>query len=345
MTIKLYFPERAVFTPSSLTYELGRNIYLCLKSKGGVEIIKAHTNRVKSMIPGENLKEAYTHSKRTLLITTSRVKKLDVCRPSADWQFHLVSGCPGYCEYCYLQTTHGEKPYLKMYVNLEDIYEVIKKYIADNPDRITSFEAASLGDPLALEHISGALARTVEFFGNLQNGRLRVVTKYNNIKGLLRLKHNGHTRFRVSVNTRYIIDKYEHGTCSLDQRAEVARALLEAGYPTGFIIAPIMVYDGWKDGYRDLIDILAEKVGADAAGNDLTFELIQHRFTDSAKKLISERFPGSSLDMDETSRKLKWGKFGRFKYVYPDEISRELRDYLSGLINSRFARSRIEYFT
>ena len=122
-------------------------------------------------------------------------KKLDFCSPSADYQFSLVSNCPGSCEYCYLQTTQGEKPSIKVYVNLEDIFQVIKQHIKD--EGITTFEVASLGDPLALEHITGSLAKTIEFFGELENAKLRVVTKFSNVDSLLQLKHNGNTRFRV----------------------------------------------------------------------------------------------------------------------------------------------------
>ncbi len=342
--LKLYMPERAVFTSTALGYEMGRNILKYLELKG-VEIARSPVSRIKSIIPGKTPKQAYSSAKKTLLVTTTRAKKLDVCRPSADWQFNLVAGCPGHCEYCYLQTTHGEKPYLKLYVNLQDIFDVILEYIRKKNGKTATFEAASLGDPLSLEHISGALAKTIGFFAGLDKGRLRVVTKYDNVDSLLDLDHNRHTHFRVSINSRYVINTFEHGTSTLDERAEASAKLSTAGYPTGFVIAPIMIYGKWKEEYRELMDVLHEKMGAKGSGREITFELIQYRFTENAKSLILERFPNTRLDMDETGRRLKWGKFGRFKYIYSNDESAEIRRFMTELINERFPNAVIEYFT
>lgn len=337
-------PERAVFTSTALQYEMGREILKYLESKD-VEIVRSPVSRIKSIIPGETPKQVYSSAKKTLLVTTTRAKKLDVCRPSADWQFNLVAGCPGHCEYCYLQTTHGEKPYLKIYVNLQDIFDVILEYISEKHGETATFEAASLGDPLSLEHISGALANTIKFFAGLEKGRLRVVTKYDNVASLLTLDHNRHTHFRVSINSRYVIDTFEHGTSTLDERAEASAKLSNAGYPTGFVIAPIMIYSKWREQYRELMDILYEKMGTKAADRKITFELIQYRFTENAKKLILERFPNTRLDMDESGRRLKWGKYGRFKYIYSNDESEQIQEYMATLIKERFSNAVVEYFT
>src|SRR5690554_6156658 len=206
--MKLFMPSRVIFDLSSLDYPLGREIYNFFENKS-VEIIKTSSRNAARHIPGTTPAEKYANSKKTILITRNTNKKLDVCRPSADYQFNLVSNCPGNCEYCYLQTTQGTKPYIKIFVNLEDIFNVIKDHIKQNEDKVTAFEVASLGDPLALEHITGSLAKTIEFFGGLENGRLRVVTKYNNVDSLLELNHNQNTEFRISINTNYVIDNFE----------------------------------------------------------------------------------------------------------------------------------------
>jgi spore photoproduct lyase len=49
--------------------------------------------------------------------------------------------------------------------------------------------------------------------------------------------------------------------------------------------------------------------------------------------------------MDESKRTLKWGKFGRYRYVYPKEDAAEIKEYLTSLIVERFPDARIEYFT
>lgn len=342
--MELFMPERVFFEPSSLKYPLGLELYDFFTGKG-IETIKTPVQNVYKSIPGATENQKYARGKRTLLVAVKKQSKFDICKPSADFEFSLVTGCPGHCEYCYLQTTQGFKPYLRTYVNLEDIFNNIKSHIVKNNNRLTTFEAASLGDPLALEHLTGSLAKTIEFFGTLDNARLRVVTKYNNVDSLMHLRHNGHTRFRISVNSRYVINNFEHNTASFDERIEAASKIASSGYPIGFIVAPIMIYDNWKNEYIELFDTLKKKLDFSGSTEQITFELIQHRFTPTAKNFILERFPNTRLDMDENNRMLKWGAFGRFKYVYPKETAQEIKTYLSSLITQRFPQAVIEYFT
>jgi spore photoproduct lyase len=81
------------------------------------------------------------------------------------------------------------------------------------------------------------------------------------------------------------------------------------------------------------------------AAADLTFELIQHRFTKVAKQLIMKRYPKTKLVMKEEERKYKWGKYGKGKYVYPDEQAKALQEHLEKEIARFFPQARIEYFT
>ncbi len=78
---------------------------------------------------------------------------------------------------------------------------------------------------------------------------------------------------------------------------------------------------------------------------DLTFEMIQHRFTKTAKRIIQKRYPKSKLEMEEEERKYKWGRYGRGKYVYQDEQAGELRNTLTDYIDRFFPQAKIEYFT
>lgn len=90
--------------------------------------------------------------------------------------------------------------------------------------------------------------------------------------------------------------------------------------------------------------LLAEELGATAKGK-LTFELISHRFTARAKKIIMERFPRTTLEKDETKRKLKWGRYGYGKYMYPPEQLEKLKSYMIREITTAFPEAEIEYFT
>ncbi|MCT4508357.1 MAG: spore photoproduct lyase [Tepidibacter sp.] len=335
--MKHFIPNKAFIDPRVLNYDVGKIAINHLKELD-VPIEKSR----KVVIEGKNPLENYSKSKKTIYLTVNKQKKLKPCKPSADYQFSLSSSCPGHCEYCYLQTTQGEKPFMKLFVNIDEILDVINNHI-DTNSNITTFECGSITDPVALEYLTGNLKKCIEFFSKSENGRLRIITKYDNIDSFLNIDHNNHTKFRFSINTRYVINNFEHSTSSFEERMQASKKIASSNYPLGFIIAPIMIYDDWKNEYKELILKLKEELKNYNA--PITFELIQHRFTSTAKELILTRFPNTKLDLNEENRQLKWGPYGKFKYVYPKEKSTEIKEYISNLIYDNFENSTIEYFT
>jgi spore photoproduct lyase len=84
---------------------------------------------------------------------------------------------------------------------------------------------------------------------------------------------------------------------------------------------------------------------AGAASPDLTVELITHRFTRSSKEVLRSWYPGSPLEMDESRRSEKRGRFGSRKWVYPGAEMRDLRAWFEAEVPARLPGARILYFT
>ncbi len=341
--MNLWIPDRVYFEPEALDYPLGSKVHKFCK-ENNIDILETTAHHQVRNIPGETEKEKFANAKKTLVVGIKKSLDLCDCRPSADYQFSLMTNCPGNCEYCYLFSTQGKRPYVRVYVNIKDLFATIDKYIENGLPNTTYFEAASTGDPLGVEHITGTLRECINYFGTLDKGRLRVVTKYSNVDSILDAHHNGHTRFRFSISSNYVIENFEHNTHDLSERLEAAGKMAKAGYPLGFIVAPIMRHSEWKYQYGKLFENLHKQIKI-IADNEISFELIQHRFTTTAKNVILERFPNTKLDMDESSRKKKWGRYGRVKYVYPKDEAQEIKEYITELIHQYFPNANIEYFT
>lgn len=339
----VFIPELVYFEPNALDYDKGKQIYSWAK-KNNLPIKQTTSHNRITDLPGDSELEKYKIAKRTLVVGIRKTLKFDQSKPSAEYAIPIATGCMGHCHYCYLQTTLGAKPYVRVYVNMDDILNAAKQYIEERNPEITRFEAACTSDPVGLEHITGSLKQLIEFMAGEEYGRLRFVTKYNHVDSLLDIHHNYHTRIRFSVNADYVIKNFEPATSSFSERIEAAAKVSRAGYPLGFIIAPIIWFEGWENGYSELIKQLAENVPI-GDHTDLTFELIQHRFTKTAKKVIEQRYPKTKLEMDEAKRKYKWGRWGQGKYVYPDEQAIALREFITEHIFQYFPQARIEYFT
>ncbi|TGB01266.1 spore photoproduct lyase [Halobacillus salinus] len=341
--VKPFVPELVYIEPRALDYPLGRE--LKEKFEGmGIEIRETTSHNQVRNLPGENDFQKYRMAKSTLVVGVRKTLKFDTSKPSAEYAIPFATGCMGHCHYCYLQTTMGSKPYIRTYVNTDEVFEAAEKYMKERAPEETRFEASCTSDIVGIDHLTHTLKHAIEYFGQTEHGRLRFVTKFAHVDHLLDAKHNGRTRFRFSMNADYVIKYLEPGTSRLDDRIEAAAKVAKAGYPLGFIIAPIYLYDDWKEGYRILFEKLHAKL-PDYATKDLTFELIQHRFTKPAKRVIQKNYPMTKLEMDEEKRKYKWGRYGIGKYVYQKDEQEDMKSTLGGYINQYFPEASLEYFT
>lgn len=338
----MFIPKRIIFEKDALDYDMAKDILNKFKDRDNIEIIKLNSSRYKEHIPGSDLFSQYREGKRTLVVGTKKSLKFQSCKPSAHYQLPLVSGCMGQCEYCYLNTQLGDKPFVRVHVNIEEILAQAEKYMNERLPEITIFEGSATSDPIPLEPYTHSLERVIKFFGKRENGRFRFVTKYNDVDSLLNIEHNGHTEIRFSINTSSIIDQYEHITASRDKRIEASMKVAEAGYSTGFLIAPVFIYPNWKEEYHDLLLELKRKLPEDLK-HPVTFEIISHRYTTVAKNRISEIFPETKLPMEDEERKFKFGQFGYGKYVYPKESLDEIKEFFKKDIDQLFTNKEVKY--
>ncbi|WP_456072966.1 spore photoproduct lyase [Desulfofundulus thermocisternus] len=334
-----FHPDRVIFEQDALEYPLGRQLWELFKNSDA-EVMVSRSRRITG-IPGRNPQESYREAKRTLVFGVRRTLNFQTCRPSAHYQLPLTTSCPGKCEYCYLLGSLPGKPYIRAYVNIEEILDRARDYIVKRQPEVTTFEGSATSDPVPVEKYTGALARTILFFAAQDYGRFRLATKFTGIDSLLDLKHSGHTTIRFSLNTARVIKTYEHGTPALEQRLQAARKVFDAGYPTGFIIAPVIAYRDWEREYAELL----ETIRACFPGtSSLSFEFITHRFTVRARNKIKSIFPHTGLPMDEEDRKFKFGQFGYGKYVYAPPLMDRLKEALVTKAREMFPGARIDYF-
>ena len=332
-------PKRVFIEKKALDYKLGVDLWHRFNEEGK-EVIILGSNRVTGL-PGDSLAEKFSEAKQTLVIAVRRSLKFASCKPSADYQLVTSTSCPGKCEYCYLHTTLGRQPVVRLYVNINEILAQADRLTEERTPSNTTFEGSATTDPIPLERFSGSLAQVIEFFSKREHAYFRFVTKFTEIEEILTLSHNGHTTIRFSVNTPEIIKRYEHGTPSLERRLAAAVKIAAAGYPIGFLIAPIMFQPDWQRSYKELINTMCSLLPANA---EPSFELITHRFTKRGKANIQAVFPNSTLPLDESERRFKFGQFGYGKYLYSLEKMKDAEEFFKENLLEAFPRGKLLYF-
>ena len=340
-----WMPRRVVFTPAALAEAHGGEIRDRVEALG-LPVEELPANRLTG-VRGADERETYRLGKSTLAVVTAPPSafKLQPIPPSADWQFHLAEGCPAHCQYCYLAGSLSGPPVVRVFANLPSILDNLARYVSpDRPE--TSYEVSCYTDPLGIEHLTGSLATCIRWFGARPDGdgaRLRWVSKFDASEPLIGLPHQGRTRCRASVNALPISRKLEGGTSPVQARlASLGRLAREGGYPVGLVIAPIMPIEDWETHYGALLDQAAEALdGAD----DITVELITHRFTPGSKEVLQGWYPNTTLDLDEANRSRKFNKFGGIKFVYPRDTMGALRGFFEREIAAKLPVAKILYWT
>lgn len=120
--MKPFIPQLVYIEPRALEYPLGRELKKKFEDMN-IEIRETTSHNQIRDLPGDNDLQKYRVAKSTLVVGIRKTLKFDSSKPSAEYAIPLATGCMGHCHYCYLQTTLGTKPYIRTYVNLDEIFE------------------------------------------------------------------------------------------------------------------------------------------------------------------------------------------------------------------------------
>ncbi len=208
---------------------------------------------------------------------------------------NFASNCHMECSYCYLQS-YLNFPYLVVHANIEDLTGELESALASSPDSFFRIGTGELADSLALDPVTGYAQRLVEFFAARSNAVLELKTKTDCVDGLLDLDHRGRTVVAWSMNTRYVQEREEHKTASIEARLEAARKCTDAGYRLGFHLDPLVHYPNWESDYRCLVSEIFDTVPAEAIA---WFSIGALRMSERLRETMRSRFAGSFLPLGE----------------------------------------------
>ena len=320
--------------PGIFDYPLGRKLKRDFADLPWHEI-KSH-NRIEEMTQRPN--SDFPKMKRFLIIGTRKTHRYTENHKISDYLVPFTSsGCTAMCLYCYLVCNYNKCAYLRLFVNREDMMERLIKNSKKGAVPQT-FEIGSNSDLVLENMITNNLEWVIPAFAREGRGQITFPTKFASVKPLLGLDHQGKSIFRMSVNPQEIIDHIELGTSPLHQRIQAVNDMCEAGYPVGILIAPIILNDGWKEKYMNLIDQLADCL-TEKAKKSMTIEMIFMTYSFVQNAINKEAFPEAPDLYDNQS--MSGG--GRGKYRYRKELRLEAEPVLTDYVRLRLPEARLVY--
>ncbi len=295
------------YEPESLTYTLGKKLQ---EQYAGLPWypVESH-NAIKEMREKPN--SEFGHMKRNLIIGIRKTHKYVENHKVSDYLVpYTSSGCTAMCLYCYLVCNYNKCAYLRLFVNREQMLDRLIKQ-SRKSERPLTFEIGSNSDLVLENTITDNLLYTIPKFAEEGTGKLTFPTKFDMVDPLLLLEHQGKVIFRMSVNPQKIITRIELGTSSLSQRIKAVNAMCEAGYPCGLLIAPVILVEGWKELYTELLKELEAGL-TEKVKKQMFLEVILMTYSYIHRAINSEAFPNSPDLYDQE----KMTGRGRGKYCY-----------------------------
>jgi spore photoproduct lyase len=320
------FPDKIYYEPDALGYELGKMLKEKYSGPPWIEI-NSHNN-----IPElrQNTNSEFVKMKRHLIIGVRKTHKYIENHKVSDYLVpYTSSGCSAMCLYCYLVCNYNKCSYMRLFVNREQMMDKLIKS-ADKSDRPLTFEIGSNSDLVLENTVTGNLPWTIENFIKSQKGYITFPTKFDMVKPLLPLNHDGRVIFRMSVNPSDIIRKVEFGTSPLDSRIKALNAMCDAGYKVGLLIAPVILTGDYQKQYKELIDRLACML-SDKVKRTGFIEIIFMTYSYIHRAINAEAFP-NAIELYNTDKMTGRGKG---KYCYRDTLRAEAEGYLKNEIERK----------
>lgn len=337
-------PEKGIFMkfdavyyePDSLSYPLGEQLKEQFSDLPWIPV-ESH-NSIEEMRKKENAE--FGRMRRNLVIGIRKTHKYTENHKVSDYLVpYTSSGCSAMCLYCYLVCHYNKCAYLRLFVNREQMLERLIKKGRSSPSPLT-FEIGSNSDLILENTITGNLLYTIPRFARENAGMLTFPSKFHMVDSLLELPHEGKVIFRMSVNPQPLIARYELGTSNLKKRIAAVNSMCEAGYPCGLLLAPVMLVEGWKGLYTELLEQLRTGL-TEKMQRQMFLEIILMTYSFVHRAINNAAFPNTP-DLYDSS--LMIGR-GKGKYCYRPEARAEAELYLRTEIKRILGNVAIRYIS
>lgn len=265
--------------------------------------------------------------KQVLLLCRNRGGFLKHCPSTRDYRccgYRIINtgtGCPMDCVYCILQA-YLNSSYLSFFVNTDDLLVELSQRLSGSGGRPMRIGTGEFTDSMALDRITALSTKLVPFFAGQPHAVLELKSKAACIDHLEDLDHNGRTIMAWSLNSATAAASLELHTASLGQRLEAAARCASWGYPLAFHFDPIIHHQGWRDGYRQIIDQLFATVPAEAIR---WISLGALRFMPKLAHIGGERFPEANIfhhefvpGLDNKSRYFRSLRSELYRFVWSE---------------------------
>jgi len=308
--MKLLKISEIYYTEDALFYPLTKKIFKKFKNS---KLIKVKSPKELYFNPLKETGEI-EKSKKRLFLTVRKGNFIEKCPGTKNYLccnyyvYKNIVGCNFDCAYCYLQIYENLKAIL-IYVNLEDMLKETELFLKKNNMRFIRIGTGEFSDSISLDSLIDINRKLIKLFSKYENAILELKTKSSNIDYLLKLDPKGRTTISYSINPSYIIENYEKGTSSFQERLNTLKKLSLSKFKIGIHFDPVIFYKNWEKDYKDTIKNVFKNINLKKL---VWVSIGTFRFYPKLKHVIRKRFPENKILYEEFIR----ADDGKFRYFY-----------------------------
>jgi spore photoproduct lyase len=304
--------------------------------------------RVKKIFPSAGfkiLKEktavgSYDYSKRTETLYISHekfdfIKSCPCTSGAAGCGYNLVNlgfGCVYECAYCFLQEYQNLHAVVLPANPRDFLAKIDGVKLNKGPFKNIRIGSGEFTDSLVFDYVTNYSKEIIEFFRCRPHIDFEFKTKSVNTANILDCDPCKNIVIGWSVNTPEIIKNAEYLTPPLDARLNAAAKVSSAGFGVAFHFDPVIIYDGWKRDYEEVIKRIR---GAVPPENVRWLSVGTLRFNRGLKKIIESRHRKTKILLEE----FMLGFDGKMRYGA--EQRKEVYGFMVPLLEKYFPQAYV----
>jgi spore photoproduct lyase len=263
--------------PAALALPRGRQV---LERWPAAEVVEVATvQRIPSVHGDETNVTRWVRTKTEVLALGVR-KTLTARRNerSANWIApSTANGCAMACAYCYVPRHKGYANPITVYANIDDVIgylqrHVVRQGVKPGPDQCDPhawvYDIGENSDASVDARVSDNVHDLITAFATMPTAKASFATKHVN-RDLLDLDPRGRTRVRFSVMPAAVAKVVDVRTDPVPARIAAVNDFVSAGYEVHLNLSPVIVHEGWLEGWAELLaeldDVLSPAAKAQAA--------------------------------------------------------------------------------
>ena len=253
-----------------------------------------------------------------------------VCQSFGNEHFYYSPGimnCIYDCEYCFLKGMYPGRD-ICIFTDIDETFSELEALEKEFPVYVCASYNTDLN---ALENITGYVDKWCREASEHKNISVELRTKCSRTDIYENLPVSDRAIFAFTLSPDEVIEKFEKGTPSLDERLKAVNAAMRAGFPVRLCFDPMIYFRDWKKCYSDMIDKVSSLSDTE---NVRDISIGTFRISDQYLKNMRKKLPDSEVVQ------YPYICEGGY-YQYPEKVRIRMEDHIKELIAERFPKVRI----